>query len=205
MLDSQALDLEIVKVVGNRFAAPPAPGYLLFTGKKEIMHLLVIRHGIAEDQQEFAKAGRADALRPLTRAGKKKMREGARGLKKLVPEISTLATSPLKRAVQTAKIVGAKYDIKPLTIASLSPRKPFSQLLDWLQKNAEPTSTVAIVGHEPHLSTFVGWMLTGLKETFIDLKKGGAILLEIEGEMKAGRAKLIWSVRPCALRKLGHK
>src|SRR5580765_6673234 len=171
----------------------------------EIMHLLVIRHGIAQDQQEFAKTGRVDALRPLTRTGKKKMHGAARGLKRVVPEISILATSPLKRAVQTAKIVGAKYDLKPLTIASLSPRKPFSQLLEWLQKNAEFTSTIAIVGHEPHLSTFVGWMLTGLKETFIDLKKGGAILLEVEGELKAGRAKLVWSHKPCVLRRLGQK
>ena len=169
------------------------------------MHLLVIRHGIAQDQQEFAKTGRVDALRPLTRAGKKKMRGAARGLKKIVPKVSILATSPLTRAVQTAKIVGGKYDVKPLTIASLSPRKPFSQLLEWLQKNAESTSTIAIVGHEPHLSTFTGWMLTGLKETFITLKKGGAILLEIDGEIKAGRAKLIWSHQPCTLRRLSRK
>jgi phosphohistidine phosphatase len=193
-----------MKTAWRLIAACHAPGYCS-RRESEIMRLLIIRHGIARDQQEFAKTGRVDALRPLTHAGKKKMRGAARGLKKVVPEISILATSPLTRAVQTAKIVGNKYDLKHLTIASLSPRKPFSQLLEWLQKNAEPTSTIAIVGHEPHLSTFTGWMLTGLKETFITLKKGGAILLEMEGEIKAGRAKLVWSLPPCVFRRIGQK
>src|SRR5438105_341158 len=127
MVHSQTNHSDSIKMSRREIARHQTRGYCC-GWKPENMQLLVIRHGIAQDQQEFAKSGRVDALRPLTRPGKKKMRAGARGLKKVVPKVTVLASSPLTRAVQTARIVGAKYDIKPLTIASLSPRKPFSQL-----------------------------------------------------------------------------
>src|SRR4051812_3600232 len=77
------------------------------------MRLLLIRHGIAEDREAFAKKGEDDFLRPLTPAGKRKMKEGAKGLRKLFPKLDLIATSPLKRAVQTATIVYDAYGGKP--------------------------------------------------------------------------------------------
>ena len=53
----------------------------------------------------FSRTGKPDALRPLTRAGRKKMRRAARGLARLVPHLDALATSPLTRAVETGEIV----------------------------------------------------------------------------------------------------
>src|SRR5882724_2462532 len=67
------------------------------------VRLLVVRHAIAEDPAVFAATGRSDAERPLTEKGRRRMRRVARGLKKLVPAIDGLATSPLVRAVETAE------------------------------------------------------------------------------------------------------
>lgn len=39
------------------------------------MQLLVIRHGIAEEADAFAATGKDDSRRPLTKAGKRKMKE----------------------------------------------------------------------------------------------------------------------------------
>ena len=36
---------------------------------------------------------------------------------------------------------------------------------------------MAVVGHEPHLSTFVEHLVAGRAHGFIELKKGGACLL----------------------------
>ena len=68
------------------------------------MNILVIRHAIAADRERHAEQhdGEDDGLRPLTARGRKRMREGARGLRRLVPKIDLLATSPLTRAAQTA-------------------------------------------------------------------------------------------------------
>src|SRR5260370_27632219 len=73
------------------------------------MKLLIIRHAIAEDREDFARTGKDDSLRPITDEGKKKMKQGARGLRTLVPEIDLLATSPLTRAAQTAAVLDSVY------------------------------------------------------------------------------------------------
>ena len=51
------------------------------------MQLLVVRHGIAVDHDEWAKEHSDDTERPLTAEGKKKMKECAKGLRALVPRV----------------------------------------------------------------------------------------------------------------------
>jgi phosphohistidine phosphatase len=167
------------------------------------MRIVLIRHGIAEDRETFAETGREDDLRPLTKAGKRKMRRASDGLRALEPQLSVLATSPLLRAVQTGKIVARQYDsIEPVQIPQLLPRKPLAGLLTWVQSQ-KPDAVVALVGHEPHLSTFAAWLMTGLQESFIELKKGGAALVEMPDEIKPGHGRLLWSLKPSHLRALG--
>ena len=74
------------------------------------MQVLVVRHAIAEQREEFAPTGKDDSQRPLTHDGRRKMRRGAVGLRAVVPAIDVLATSPLLRAVQTAEILAAVYN-----------------------------------------------------------------------------------------------
>ena len=176
------------------------------------MKLLVIRHGVAEDRDRFArkhgKDGDADdTLRPLTPGGRRKMRGVARGLHRLVPHVDLLATSPLTRAAQTADIVAAAYHIrKRVDVAQLAPEAPVTTLLKWLQEQdaGHPDATVALVGHEPQLGVFVSWMLTGLQESHVQLKKGGTCLLRCKTDVKPGRATLLWLLKPSQLRGLGE-
>ena len=165
------------------------------------MRILIIRHGIAEQTESGAKAG-DDALRELTKDGRRKMRKAAAGLKQIVPSIDLIASSPLTRASETADIVAEEFGgVRVVQIAGLSPRKPPAALIDWL--NAHPSeSTVALVGHEPHLGTFLCWLLTGLQESFVPLKKGGAAMVETNSPVTAGRGKLLWLAKPSQLRKL---
>lgn len=167
------------------------------------MNVLVIRHAIAEDRRRFAKTGQDDGLRPLTARGRRKMREAVSGLRRTAPEIHLLATSPLTRAAQTAElIVGAYRGIKTVELPQLAPDKPVRGVLKWLQ-DQRFDATVALVGHEPQLGLFVSWMLTGLEESFVELKKGAACMLSMEEYVKAGRARLLWSLKPSQLRRLG--
>lgn len=167
------------------------------------MRIVIIRHGIAQERESFGKLGQDDALRPLTKDGRKKMKKAAAGLKRTVPELTVIATSPLTRAVQTGEILAKEYDgTRVIQVAALSPRKPPGSLLEWVNAHG-PDATVALIGHEPHLSTFLCWLVSGLQESFVELKKGGAAMVEASSPVAAGRAKLLWIAKPSQLRDMG--
>ena len=162
------------------------------------MKLYVMRHGPAEDHSDSGQ----DSDRALTVSGRDRTRSVAKTLIDGEESPLHVATSPLVRAVQTAEIVADAFDgARLVQIAALSPRKPPAQLLEWLQAHP-PEATVALVGHEPHLSTFLCWLLTGLQESFVVFKKGAAAMIESNDPVTAGRAKLSWFLKPSQLRKL---
>ncbi|OGS01754.1 MAG: hypothetical protein A3G41_05425 [Elusimicrobia bacterium RIFCSPLOWO2_12_FULL_59_9] len=162
------------------------------------MKVLLIRHAVAEDRAGYKGD---DAIRPLTPEGRRKMRKAAAGLRKIFPDIGVLVSSPLLRAAQTAAIVAKEYHLaETLEFAGLCPEKPPSELLRWLKRH--PADAAAFVGHEPHLSHAAGYLLTGAGRSFIELKKGGACLLEFQEGVEAGRAVLRWSLAPSQLRRL---
>jgi phosphohistidine phosphatase len=164
------------------------------------MRLLIVRHGIAAEQEDWAP--RADEERPLTERGKLRMQEGARGLRQLVPEVRAVLTSPLQRALQTADILGAVYDLSPRVVPELAAGRDPNEILPVLESLAGP-DTVALVGHEPDLSTLVGLLVSGESRSFVSLKKGGACLLELDERARPGRATLMWLLTPGQLRSLG--
>ncbi|HEV2736533.1 MAG TPA: phosphohistidine phosphatase SixA [Longimicrobiaceae bacterium] len=169
------------------------------------MQLLVIRHAIAEDREEFAVSGQDDDLRPLTREGRRRMRRAARGLRGLVPELGILAASPLLRAAQTADILSDAYGgLERATWPELAPGVHPSMLVDRLRSLRAERGPVAVVGHEPDLGELVSWLLSGRTPSFVDLKKGAACLLEFEGPPDPERARLLWLLAPGHLRRLGE-
>lgn len=167
------------------------------------MRLILIRHAIAEDREDFAASGLSDDERPLTDQGRKKMKRAARGLREVVDGIDILATSPLQRAMQTAEIIAGRYnDVTTVTTDSLIPDHPFDEFLGWLQR-LEDADTVVAVGHEPHLGSLASWLLTGEGTSRFELKKGSALQLDFAGELKPGGAQLSWLLTPAQLRALG--
>jgi len=165
------------------------------------MQLLVVRHAPAGDKIEFAASGRPDDDRPLTDEGIRKMRAAASGLGRLVERLDVIASSPLRRARETADILVAAYDAAPLEIVdSLAPGSAPAALVPWLERQLA-ASAVAVVGHEPHLSGLVSWLVSGTTRAWLELGKGGACLLEIERAAARG-ATLRWLVEARTLRRL---
>lgn len=164
------------------------------------MHLLIIRHAIAEDREDFAKTGKPDDLRPLTAGGRAKMVRCAEGLREIMPRITVLASSPLVRARETAEIVADEYEIENCaTTETLVPTADFSAFVDWVADRADQ-AVVAVVGHEPHLSRLATWLTSGVEESHLELKKGGACLISFEDAPKKGAGTLEWSLYPSHLR-----
>lgn len=165
------------------------------------MKLLVIRHAIAQEREDFSRTGKDDHLRPLTNEGRKKMKQSARGLRRLVPEIDLLATSPLTRAAQTGAILDSVYGgLDEVEVEELAPDAAAVDFLRWLRR--QKAESVAVVGHEPSLSLIVSWLLTGNERRIFAFRKGGACLLELPDELGAGTATLLWALTPAQLRAL---
>jgi len=169
------------------------------------MDLLIIRHAVAGDREAFAKTGKRDDLRPITEEGTRKMLRSAQALRRIVGHIDYLATSPLVRARQTAQIVADEFGVHVNEKTDvLSPDSKSTQFAQWLDQHRS-RDVVAVVGHEPHLSTLVTWLVSGVDESRIELGKGGACLLSLDGRPRKGCARLRWLLAPRQLRSLGSE
>jgi phosphohistidine phosphatase len=167
------------------------------------MRLLIVRHAIAEDRVAFAATGKDDDERPLTEEGRRRMEQGARGLKQLVPVLDLVATSPLVRAAQTAEILAAAYDgVAVEQVPALAAGGDSGPVIQWL-RGRRAGDSVAIVGHEPDCSALVSHLLTGADDSFVQLKKGSVCLLEFADRPAAGEGLLRWALAPKQLRLLG--
>jgi len=169
------------------------------------MQLIVIRHAIAEDPAAFAKEGRPDTERPLTKRGRKSMKRIAKALRREVKSIDVLAASPLVRAAQTAAIVAKEYGGIPVeTVPALEPERVPSALAKWLRTERD-TDVVAVVGHGPHLDIVMTWLISGVAGPHVQIDKGGVCLLDLERAPGARSASLRWVLTPEILEKLSGK
>ncbi len=169
------------------------------------MRLILIRHGKAGDPEAWEKQGKDDAQRPLTPAGKKEMRAAAKGLRRLVGHFDALITSPLKRAVKTADIVFTAYDDKPQFLeAPVLATGPALKVLAFLRDHEldSAKSTVALVGHDPHLANWVGFFLIGKEKPLVKFKKGSVAILDFPESLAPGKGTLYGFYHPGDLARL---
>ncbi|HAZ08567.1 MAG TPA: hypothetical protein DCZ01_08625 [Elusimicrobia bacterium] len=166
------------------------------------MELLLVRHGPAGDPAKWAKSGRADRERPLTPDGRRKTRAAAAGLAEVFGRCDLVATSSWRRSAQTSAIVAKALGASAaVDCPALAPGSACEDLLAWLKTRRE--RRVALVGHEPQLSRFASWLMTGAQAGVLRLKKSQALLLEME-KAAAGGAVLVWSLAPRQLRALAR-
>lgn len=169
------------------------------------MNLLLIRHAIAMEREDFAPTGLPDSERPLTDEGRSRMVECAAGLARQVESLALLASSPYVRARQTADVVAAAYPgVTRAETPVLTPDETPLNFARWLAAFTDrpEAGAVAAVGHEPHLGELASWLI-GSDGDGIAFKKGGASLIEIDGVPRAGSGVLRWLLTPGQLRRMG--
>lgn len=162
------------------------------------MYLYIVRHGIAEDQAHSLR----DEDRALTEEGKEKMKEAARGLRRMDPGINRIFASPLVRAMQTAEIVAVELKLKVDLLKELAPGHTPAQVCDFLKQHKGKASAVAVVGHEPNCSELASYLLDTPGGVNIDFKKGALCLIESES-LEMGSGCLLWHLPPKAMRLMG--
>ncbi|MBA2728071.1 MAG: phosphohistidine phosphatase SixA [Parachlamydiaceae bacterium] len=159
-----------------------------------MVQLFMIRHGLAGNSLEDEAM---DEERPLTKKGKEKMKEIAKGMKKMKMHFDIVLTSPLLRSRETAEIIHAYCgrNEEPMVTELLSPYSSYKSLIRLLNKHKE-SSSLALIGHEPFLSGFASYCLSNNDNSFLCLKKGGALMLEIDRTIKPGNCLLTWLMEP---------
>ncbi len=151
------------------------------------MEILLVRHGEAvEDGNDLGDAGRW-----LTAKGRRVTRKVAAFLaEKKERRPAKIWTSPLIRAVQTAEILaheaGMEGDV--FVRSELAPGREASGVVDLIAR-FQPEKVLAVVGHEPMLSTIAAILLP--RVAFPGLRKSGVVALTWEGEGPAAMRFLL--------------
>jgi len=166
-----------------------------------MIHVYLVRHAIAEDRDSARWPD--DSERPLTRRGIARFRSAARGLGELVAHVEAVYASPHARALRSAEILHevTGWPVPRPCPALATTRRP-ADALPILQTLTESAS-VALVGHEPNLSSLASLLVAGDEGALrLELKKGAVALLVLPASPAPGAATLRWSLSPKILRSL---
>jgi phosphohistidine phosphatase len=165
-----------------------------------VRDLVLVRHAIAENRDP--EAWPDDSLRPLTPRGEERFRGAARGLRRVVPVVDAVLASPFERAWRTAELLRAEAGWPaPERCPALEAHREPGDAAELLSERNE--ASLALVGHEPHLSLLASLLMTGdTTSARLELRKGGALLLRFADRCESGRAVLRWHLTPKILRSL---
>jgi phosphohistidine phosphatase len=161
------------------------------------MIIYFLRHASAG---EHLLSPKKDEKRALDKEGIEQCGYVGRALTAIDAHVDVIISSPLKRATQTASLVGNEmgYESKIQIEEHLKPGATFNDFRRLLEKYATPES-IMVVGHNPNLSQFLGTIISESGcEASIDLKKGAVARVE----MNRTTGTLQWCLTPKALRLL---
>jgi phosphohistidine phosphatase len=141
----------------------------------------LLRHGEAEPH-----GTRPDPERRLTTRGESQSRAAGRAIVALGDDFGAVLSSPRVRALDTARLAAGTWGGEPQVHEPLSSGFGARDALEALRSSGG--ERVLLVGHEPDLSNIVA-ELTGAR---IDLKKGGLVIVRLEG----GSGEVVSLLRP---------
>ena len=161
------------------------------------MNLYFLRHASAGESLVDPKK---DEARELDSAGMTQCADIGRALAALKVEVDVIIASPLKRAAQTAGLVGSAlgYKGKVQYDETLRPGGTIGRFRRLLEQHAKHDG-VMVVGHNPSLSEFLGHCISDEDGfAYVDLKKGAVAKVTMDGAAVA----LIWCFTPKMLHAL---
>jgi len=161
------------------------------------MNLYLLRHGSAGQRKVNSIA---DHKRPLDKEGKQQCILLGTVLSSMKLQFDVVISSPLKRALQTAALVGTEtgYEKRIQLSDALAPTgtwEDFQRLVESVSGNEE----VLLVGHNPNLPEFLNRLLypKGGRSVF-RVRKGAIAAVSME----RGPARLQWMIDPRILRSI---
>jgi phosphohistidine phosphatase len=134
------------------------------------MNLYILRHASAGTRRANPVV---DVKRPLDKEGKQQCLLVGGFLSALNVQFDRVVSSPLKRALQTASLVGNEtgYDSKIDVSDALSPDAGVHKFQD-LVRSLEKYENVLVVGHNPNLPVFLGSLIAPSGRPSFRMRKG---------------------------------
>lgn len=141
------------------------------------MNLYLMRHANAGMHRENPVL---DARRGLIKEGKEQCILMARTLSALKAQIDVIVSSPLKRSMQTAQLVGTEmgYDAKVEVSPALSLDGDYAGFQQMLARYANYDG-VLVVGHNPNLFRFLGRLIAA-KGAAIRIRKAAVARINMD-------------------------
>ena len=170
------------------------------------LDLYLLRHGDAGKRMAVAAGGNTGDV-PLTTVGREEIAIIARSVKALNLRFSAIVTSPLKRALQTAKIIAKVLAIENrLSVWNdLVPEGNRSKLYNKLNQYTRDSS-VLMIGHEPYLSNIMYDLIFQKNRVNqlgrISLKKAGLAKIRVISLTPNVSGELRWLLTPRILKLL---
>ena len=147
-----------------------------------------------------------DRKRALDKLGIEQCAYVGRALAALDVHVDALISSPLKRATQTASLVGNEiaHEGKLILDNALLPDASFNAFRDLLTRHSK-SDEIMVVGHNPSLSVFLSMLVSDrATESGVELKKGAVARVEVDKYSGV----LHWLLTPKAVRavyRTGHR
>jgi len=147
-----------------------------------------------------------DVKRPLDKAGKRDCLLLGNTLTSMNVSFDLVVSSPLKRSLQTASLVGTEtgYEQKIVLSDALAPSATYAQF-EKLLMECSGVESLLVVGHSPNLVEFLGTLMQPAQQprasrppASIRLRKGAIAKLNLE----RGAATLQWMLDPRVIRTL---
>lgn len=168
------------------------------------MNIYILRHASAGVRRANPIL---DRKRPLDKEGKRSCLQLAHVLNAMDLQFDLIVSSPLKRSMQTASLVGTEtgYEAKVLSSAALAPEATFAQFKKLLRECAD-RENLLLVGHNPNLTLFLGSLIVPAQRVAdsqdvtasVRLRKGSLARVS----MTRGPATLQWMLDPRTVRAL---
>lgn len=161
------------------------------------MIIYFLRHASAGERVADPKK---DEKRALDKDGIEQCGYIGRALAAMDVQVDAIISSPLKRATQTASLVGNElgYESKLQIEPGLRPQATFAEFRKLLDKYSRQEA-IMVVGHNPNLSEFLGRIISDAGcEAGVDLKKGA--VAKVETRRNSG--SLHWGLTPKLVRTL---
>ncbi|HVP64986.1 MAG TPA: histidine phosphatase family protein [candidate division Zixibacteria bacterium] len=135
------------------------------------MLVFFLRHANAGQRRSNPKV---DEKRPLDREGIEQSRYIGRLLSVMEVHVDLIVSSPLKRATQTAALVGNEigYEGRLVLDNAMKPGATFEQFRALL-RTCNRLEAIMVVGHNPNMARFLSLLVTnGANDRGIEMKKG---------------------------------
>jgi phosphohistidine phosphatase len=122
-----------------------------------------------------------DAKRGLVKDGKEQCIQMAALLGAFKVQVDVVLSSPLKRAMQTAQLVGTElgYEGKVEVCPALDIDASYLDFQKLLSKYADREGVLA-VGHNPNLFAFLGRLVTGNGGANLRMRKGSVARIDLD-------------------------